>query len=1071
VTLAGQTVIPDQAVTAIARFPGSALEAAGEAIATRMALNPNVSLQAAHRVGRAGEILGKIGPAQALEGVPRGLAALPLGGGKTLGEYAGEAFDRYHLINRIRDPIVREKLLRLATMRESATGAQTARWVDEIESLFKGVPVEEQRVIRDMIESPDSFDWNVERRGPVPTTDALAARRGIGPRAPGGGGIGPATGVPKDPSEVFIGKGSDTTGPATMFGQPAAPTAVPGTPDAARYGAMPGNQVPIVTEGQRELAARVENALRDARVALERRGRIPEGGRPNYFPRERTRESLIQWEGEDARIEKLGRGVDPRKDYRAGFQKARTEASWINELIDRVNAQTLAEAEAKGMSPAGLIPKVEDTTTAINEFWRRLPEPLRAKLTAEPERFVDRPKEQLQRYFSRATKSINDWDTLAKVRSGEAGVVARKFAYEGHNGKVHEWNDLPPKAGYDIPNPGPGVMVDPSPAPRGAPKLEAGRMGRRGEAMVAPEPRPVAGQLPGEVPPGGAEAFQGKSPFDPSVPRSTKEIPGYVYPENKAWRQAYPNVALPKEVATWIDAMGKPYWATEPGAAFFERLFIQPLHKMVLPWKVAATSGAGPRFALRNYMSQQVFNLQEYGPRTFAPRIQQESHLLGLPDSFFAGRPELSGRVYTDATGRTWTAQELREVAKQSGLWRTLPEAEGWTNLGQPFPQIPSAGSSAVFGWEDPKAKLSAALGKAELGAKKAAETIAPVNPVSKGFIPTKEAFHPLAEYGERQGRMAALLLGLDEGMPLWEAATRANKVHVNYQAFSPTFEKYATLAWPFAKFTAGMTPNQVKWALQYPGRTLATEHFFRGGEAMVPEDERARFAAEPKSQLITEAGGRLVGYPGVGVLREPEAGKAKGDARLPYVTMPPTADVFLNKLGAPVRVANARDPWKQLGKETVEGAFPVFKMPYELATGRNVYTGEPVEAGQATIAPRMIQAFYEQYPGLAKSVLGATEVVDRKSGQRYLAVPQRVAMIERYFPNVAAMDLVAGLLGVKRPYDNQTAMALRLLGVTQIMHDPQIPAVQSQFEARDEAARFRKKAESWTPDPSARRP
>lgn len=1133
IQIAGQTVVPDAAVTGIARFPGSVLERGAEALASHMALSPRFSLQAAHRVGAAGEVLGKIGPAQLLSGAPKVVGALPLGGGKTLGELTGEAFDRYYRIKRVEDPALRDQLLRLARFRESATQAQTANWTSQVENLFRGVPPQEQQAIRDMIENPAGFDWNVERRGPVPAPEPRAVvPAGVttirSPSRPYMGysdeelgrilddvrakiesegaaeqgvsveefrrrvrewaeeqkrkGIDPTTGRPPEPAnEVPVQGRSTTSGAAVAFGQPAAPTAVPGTPDAARYGAIPNHlsgQVPTVTEGQREIVARVENLLRDVREALKERGLVR--GRENYFPRERTRESLIVQKGEGARLEKLGRGASPRLDWRAGFQEGRMEHSWINDLIDKTNEQLARDAEAKGMSP-NLIPRVEDSTTAINEFWRRLPEPVRQQLRGkgtEPERFIDRPKEVLERYLSRATKSVNDFDALQAVRGmkGERGPVARPFIREGADGRVFENYEVPVGGSYARPTSGPGVMVDPTPAPRGAPQLSRGAMGRKREAMVGPEPRPIAGELPGEVPPGGREAFQGKSPLDPAMSTRERPLHDYVYPKNQAWRESFPNVALPKDIASWIDAFGKPYWANEGLAGIIDQGIVRPLHKIQLPWKVAATSGAGVRFALRNYMSQQVMNLQAYGPTVLMPRIQRESHLLGLPDEIFAARPHLGERVITDATGRQWKASELRQVAQQTGLWRTMPEAETWSAIGGPYNDVWSGPGHAtrVAGWNDSKATASAVLGAAERGVQTATHAIAPANPISKDFVATKGlpigpggarvGFHPLAEYGERQGRMAALLSELDQGKELVQAAQDANRVHVDYTGFSPAFEKYGTLAWPFAKFAVGITPNEAKWALQYPGRTMFTEHLLRGGEAMVPEDQRKRYAQEPKSSLTLQGGARLLGFGKDGPLKEPETAHAKGPMRLPYVTMPPTADVFLNTLGAPARVLGARDRGSAAATETLEGAFPAFKAPFEIATGRNVATGEPIDANQATIAPRAVQALYEKSPALARLAFSATPVLDRKTGQSYLAVPQKVALVWRYFPNVAAVDLAAGLLGVKRPYDNQTAIALRLLGVTQVMHDPLVPATQEAFGNRDEAPRIRRRVEIYTP-------
>jgi hypothetical protein len=1124
ITIAGRTVVPDKAVTAIARAPGSLIEKGAEALAARLALNPRVPMSVAHKVGAVGEKAARyLGPTQALEGAGRVVRDLPLGGGKTLGELAGEAFNRYHHIDQVADPVVRAKLRELASLRESATQAQTAKWTDEIENLFKGLSPEQARTIRDMIESPEAFDWNlpparepigfpgraITPRGPEGVQPAGAAgwrevrdipssasgpvtgeggRPFTMPRTDGAEGIPPFAAA----EEIRVPGRAATSGPSVLPGQPAAPTAVPGTPDAKRYGAIPNSmsgQVPTVDPLQAEIAARVENVLRDVRVQLERRGLVREGGRRNYFPRERTRESLVQQKGVEARTEKLGRGVNPRLDWRAGFQEGRKEHSWINDLIRRVNEYDADQAALLGRpAPAPLSP-VEDTTSAINTFWRRLPEELRRKLRGvepEPERFLDDPKATLQRYLARATKSVNDADTMRAIRGlkGEGGKpLARPFVRERGNGTVLEEYEVPVGGRYDIPKSGPGVVVDRTPAPPGAPQLPRGAMGRKGEAMAAPPRRPVAGELPGEVPPGGAEAFQGKSPFDPTMSRTERPIPGYVYPKNAAWREAFPNTALPRDVAAWVDAFGKPYWANEGFAGLIDQLIVRPLHKLQLPWKVGATSGAGPRFALRNYMSQQVMNLQAYGPKAFSPRIQQESHLLGLPDEIFDANPGLAQRKVT-VGGQTYAARELREAAKQTGLWRTMPEAETWSGTGGPFSDVWSgpAHASRVSGWGDMRSKLSAALGRVEAGVQKATKAVGPVNPISKDFILTKGArvpevgpakrlggaragFHPLAEYGERQGRMAALLLELEAGKPLVEAAQAANEVHVNYQKFSPAFEKYGTLAYPFAKFAVGMTPNQAKWALQYPGRTMFTEHLLRGGEHLVDPEERERFASEPKSQLIQEGGGRLVGYPGVegGTLKEPEVGRARGKARLPLVLMPPTADTLLNAPGALVRVAASRTPGRALASELLEDALPAFKFPYELATGRNVFTGEPVDLDAAQPAPRAIQVLHASHPELARR-LGAAMVVNEKTGQRYLATPQRVNLVLRYFPNIAAADLAAGFLGGKRPYDNQTAIALRLLGVTQILHDPLIPAAQEARETVDTAAKLRDRLKGWTP-------
>jgi hypothetical protein len=850
------------------------------------------------------------------------------------------------------------------------------------------------------------------------------------------------------------------TGPNVQFGQTASPTSVPGTPDAARYG-----PIPTLTPFEVELSARIENLLHSDATQQVARNLISRP-RSNYFPHELTEEAL-QLSGKQA--EGFG---GRRVSTQAGFRKAREENAWINRLINTVNEQEKRAAASAGRAPE-LLEQVPDTTAAMNRFWARLPEKVRQLMgpfaESQAERFSEDVFEVLRRRLHRGIEVANDYDLMANLRR-RAG---RKFARESPAGVVQEYRGVPEESrlppgwgrerrrGASAAADEPMVLEDGRyRLPDEPPRLGPGEPDARVPGVSPPEP--PAPEMPSASP----GAFQGVSP---GSPEGFYDILGYAYPKNASWRRAFPNQALPRELAGYVDALGEPYWANKGAQGLLEQFMIRPLHKLQLPWKVAATSGSGFRFALRNYMSQQIFNLQEYGPLAFAPSVQKWSHVMALGDDVIS--PSALEKTITLPNGSGYTVRELRDVAHQTGLWRTTVESELWSG---PSADLGRAPHSTTTAWQQPQQRLSATLGKIGQGAQKTVRAIGPVNPFSKDFLPTKGVklgkggprigFQPLAEYGERQGRMAALLLELRRGKDLVQAAQDAAKVHVNYQAFSPAFEKYGTLAYPFAKFGVGMLPNELRWALTQPGRTMVSERVLRAGERMVPEEERERYRREPKSELIEKSGARLVGYPGVGALKEPETGRTRGEGRLPYVAVPPTADSLLNILGAPARIASARNKGRALASEVLEDAFPAFKAPYEIATGRNVFTGEPIDLLAPQPAPRAVQVFYRESPELARHVFRAAERRDPRTGDVQLVTPSWVNLLWRYYPNVAAADLAAGFLGGKRPYDNETAMALRALGITQLLHDPAIPASQQARESARLSRELRRRLMDWQP-------
>lgn len=1062
-------------------------------------------------VGRAGAKVSLEGLGKAMTWPARKAAEFEVWGGQPLGLALKKLVWRYADLDRIADPYLRDQAKQAFRLRDAAVSQQSAEWRTAVERLLAGVSPENRRLIRDIVESPpEAFEWGARGpgsfRGPEPELPVGPfGAPGAMPRPPAvPGPLGRMTARFRRPAAEKEVRGRATTQMGPIPGEGAVPPGSEIPPGAPRQGPIPTAPVHEVTPAEAELAARIADMDRTAWRAVAERGFFkgsPEtgivpydldraaeaalrreqqlAGLPEHFPRERTAESLRLERGARAPAsERLGMvrpEAGPMTDF--GFLKSRTEADYVNRLVDELNrrrAQGAAEAPGTrgaartlpgrvGYAPERPLEPVPDTTTALNEFYRRPPKELRRELggpiRAEAERFLDDAEETLSRYFGRVTRGVNDYDLMGRLREmkdSSGRVVAR-----------------------------PVVRVDPDGVP--VERLPFGPMGGAPEA---------------------------------GVPAGVRRIPGYRVPRNKAWNQAFPDVALPDEIARAVDEVGVPYWHRN----LLDQLFVRPLHKVQGGWKTSATV-ARLGFGLRNYFSQFGMNVAAYGPAAANPVRIAQSHVLAMPDS--AMTPGLLAREI-EVGGRRLTVGELRGIAQQAGLTRTLPReviyggpefqalegaphgVRSWQGWLARHPSVPwgAAGAGAGAALGGPVGGAAGAAIGAVLGSRRGR----PFNPMSREFLLTKHVFAPVAEFSERQGRFLAFLLELEERAKTAKdlrsaaddaarlalgrrgqvpetgarggavgtgeaaaqaearardpigAAMRASEQQVDYSAFSPFFEKYVTLGWPFAKWTAGMMKNLPEWALRRPGLAQVSEQAFRSGEHLVPPWERQMVEREPESKLERETAARVVGFPGVGPLREPRTRKAKGGLRLPFATASPFADVTLNVFGGPARVLAAQDRGKQLASEVLESALPAWKIPYELLAGRNLYTQEPVNLQQAVPAPRAVQVLNERNPELARKMFKAAPVYDEERKISYLGVPQWVSLFVRYFPNITTYDLVASYFGGKRPYDNQDAITLRLFGLTQLLHDPELQASQEARAARDAAQRVKQTIESWNP-------
>lgn len=1009
------------------------------------------------------------GVPQALGWAKKTVSEIPIGrstGPSTLGDELTRLLDRYWYTGKLKEAPNAQKARELMEWNEGSTRRQNEIFQRQLEQALAKMPLEQQRRVRDAIEAPEAFDWNVVRQEPYspprPPGPPGQPQLPPGPAAPAAGvtDIGQPVREPVPPITGEAGP------PNVSFGQTASPTAVPGTPDAARYGAIPqhlSGQVPQLTAEEIEAAARIENILGTYAKKGEDLGLVRP--RPNYFPRQSARAGGAS-----------GQGMS-RLNALTGNMKGRQHVDWLNTTIDEVNEKVAGLAKRQGLPVPAPIPHVRDTTAAVNEFWRGPPQDFLEHTglqgVALPEFYLDDPARLLSGYVRKNTKAFNDADTLKHLRGmtdAEGRPLAEK-ADTSNRGRPMKWGptrDVEP----DVPAPA-GPPVDRTPAPPDAPQLPRGKTGSKREQIV-PHFDPLEGRTWT-----ARDMSKGFSPDNPATPGNLKEMPGFSFPKSKTWQTMFPNEAVRDDLAFVIDQVFEPYWKGGIGDSV-----VRALHRIADPWKNAATS-ANLRFATRNWTSATANNVTDLGLAAVNPKTMRDATSVAMAG---LGREKDLGRMVDLGNGQQMTVGEIHEFLRNTGTFQTKARAESWLDS-MPLPEgHEPAATRSVAGkvsraWHKGArpvldrglgATVGGALGGAIAGdvgvAVGAGLGAAAGNPFSRNFALTKHVTGPLAEFTEYQARAASFIAEMRAGATPLEAAFRTGKRHVNYQSFSPAFEKYGTLLYPFAKWEVGRMGPELTSQFASPGRAQLPERFFKSWESTVPPHEREQFEREPQTKLSMESGARLVSWPKVGVPKEPEVGVAKGPGRLPHVVYDPSSRTMLNDLGAPFRVAASGDAPIQAVREAGSGMIPFFKVVPELALGMNLATGEDLGVEKMKPAPRLVASLEKKSPWLAEGLFQA-EPDTQPPGTviPYTATPEWVNQLFRYYPNVSSMDLLAGLAGEKKPYDNPLALVSRLLGLTQVPHDPAIPAEQVTRQLADEAVKYQRDAQSGMKSKAAR--
>lgn len=239
------------------------------------------------------------------------------------------------------------------------------------------------------------------------------------------------------------------------------------------------------------------------------------------------------------------------------------------------------------------------------------------------------------------------------------------------------------------------------------------------------------------------------------------------------------------------------------------------------------------------------------------------------------------------------------------------------------------------------------------------------------------EALRSLGQVREDMVRFGTWLGAKRRGMSDMDAAAWANKHHFDYTDLTPSERTFLRRAFLFWTFPARNTPLQVQRLLSNP-RPFATLQSAR--------EEGAKHSGLPPEWEHEMADYQQRGA-GIPV-------KFGGQQQMLYPGLPVTD---LSRLGA---VTSPRDQFDL----TLSGLNPLFKVPLELGTNRNLFFNSPIQRSGRTREEAQARHWVPAPPELAavpglRDALGMRKVKDRKSGRVIWQMSARADYLLRSTP------------------------------------------------------------------------